>query len=370
LLIVPAKPFDKFTIKEKLVDDAYQGIGHTAFFTLGRYALLYVLEYYDIRRSDKVLCPAYCCRSALEPLLNTGYQISFIDVTSNLKINSAFLIQQIEQEHIKAVILPEYFGLFDTISETIYNECKRRGIIVVKDSAHSYPSYLYDYKKKLYDAVILSMRKSVNVHYGGVAVFSNDSISDKCTLQESTISKTSFALMKWTEHTAVWCGINIYGDFFAKVRKLLASEKQRKINKIENTSAYAINGVDAKYLLNRNYYSIEVASARRTNFEKLRDLLKTSGITSPPVVLDDKVPQVYLVYGGMGLCTYLRNRGVGATMWPFDDIPDYIKKNIALYPNTGHFLQNLVCLPLHQGLSERQIKKMSELIHKYVAIKQ
>jgi len=370
LLIVPAKPFDTLTVKEKFVGGTYEGVGHTAFFTLGRYALLYTLEHFGIKPFDNVLCPAYCCKSALEPMVSLGFDVTFVDITIDLNIDTNVLISEMERKNSKAVILPDYFGLFDTSSETIYEECNKRGVIVIKDCAHSYLSYLYAPKKHFCDAVILSMRKSVNIHYGGVAIITGKNIESKCTVQESLLARKKFGFMKWAERVSMQAGINIYGKTITSLKNLLHKETNDEVISEVNAADHEINGVEAKYLLNRNYYSMEVASSRRMNFQKLKTLLKTSGITAPALILNDKVPQIYPVYGDIALCTYLRNNGIGATMWPFTDIPAEVINGIIFYPNTDHFLTHLVCLPIHQGLSEKHLKKMSELIHKYVATKQ
>ena len=75
----------------------------------------------------------------------------------------------------------------------------------------------------------------------------------------------------------------------------------------------------------------------------------------------ESVPQIYPLYGDLDLCLYLRNNGVGATMWPYNDIPSKIE----LYPNSEYFQKHIVCLPIHQGVSEKHINKMSELINEY-----
>ena len=370
MLIVPAKPFDNLSVKEELINEVCDGMGHSAFFKLGRHALLYTLEHFGVRPSDKVLCPAYCCKSAIEPIMALGYDIVFIDVTADLNIDLHLLIQEIEMNNCKAIILPDYFGLFDTVSDTIYEECKYRNVIVIKDCAHSYLSYLYATKKHFCDAVILSMRKSVNIHYGGVAIITEKKDIHKSNIEETFLSRVKFELFKRAEQILILSGVNIYGKtitFFKNLLNIQAPNK--KLNKII-ASDYEIMGVESKYLLNRSYYSLEVANLRRMNFLKLKNLLATSGVTSPFINLNDKVPQVYPIYGDIEFCSYLRNKGVGATLWPFSDIPTEVKKALVLYPNTNFFLKHLICLPIHQGLSDTHLKKISDLIHKYVAVKQ
>jgi len=369
LLIVPAKPFDTLSVKEKFIDESYEGMGHLAFFNLGRYALLYTLEHFGLKPSDKVLCPAYCCKSAIEPMISQGFDIVFIDITADLNIDLHLLIQEIEMNNCKAIILPDYFGLFDTSSETIYEECKNRDVIVIKDCAHSYLSYLYAKKKHFCDAVILSMRKSVNIHYGGVAIINGKKINYKSAIEETLLSRVKFELLKRAEQILILSGVNIYGKTITFFKNLLNKESPIKTLDEINACDYEINGVESKYLLNRNCYSMEVANLRRINFLKLKNLLITSGITSPFTNLYDKVPQVYPIFGDIEFCSYLRNKGIGATMWPSEDIPCDVKNNIELYPNTKRFLQGLICLPIHQGLTDRQITKMSELINKYATTK-
>jgi dTDP-4-amino-4,6-dideoxygalactose transaminase len=369
LLIVPAKPFDTLSVKERFIDEAYVGMGHTVFFTLGRYALLFTLEHFGINPCDNVLFPAYYCKSAIEPMIGLGFNISYMDITKDLNIDAQDLIQVIERNNCKAVILPDYFGLFDTSSEIIYQECNKRGVLVIKDCAHSYFSYLYAPKKHFCDAVILSIRKSVNIHYGGVAIINGQKIANKSTVQETMLSRAKFEIIKWAEQKIILVGVNIYGKRITYLKNLLFKESEDK-NFVEvNTTEHEIKGLESKYLLNRNYYSMEVATLRRMNFLKLKNLLSTSGISSPFTIVNDKVPQVYPIYGDIDLCVYLRNNGIGATMWPFADIPLEVKKEIIYYPNANHFLKHLVCLPIHQGLSDKHLKKISELIHKYVATK-
>ncbi len=369
MLIVPAKSFDKLNFKANFYNKDYKGADNVAFFTLGRYALLYTLEHFGIKKHDNIICPAYYCNSSLEPLLSKGYDVTFIDITIELKIDIEILILEIENNNSKAIILPNYFGLFDTSSERIYEECKKRGVIVIKDFAHSYLSYLYDIKLQFCDAIILSMRKSVNIHYGGGAIFTNKKLQNTSSKRETFLSKFLFEFMKRVEQTFVLSGFNIYGETITHLMKVLNKEKQHQKHIEINTSQYEIKGVESKYLLNKNSYSKEIASLRRINLLNLKNLLATSGVTSPFIKLNDEVPQVYPIFGDNEFCTYLRNNGIGATMWPFSDIPTEVKNRMIFYPNTDYFHKHLICLPIHQGLSENHLKKISEIIHSYVSNK-
>ncbi len=366
--IVSAKPFDNISVKNRFLTDSYVGNDHTVFFKLGRYALLYILESFGIKPLDKILCPAFCCNSSIEPIVRLGYDFVFIDITAHLNIDVDLLIQNISQNNCKAIILPDYFGLFDTTSEYIYIECKKRNVVVIKDCAHSYLSYLYGSKKHFCDAVILSLRKSVNLQYGGVAIINYKKISNNNIVQVSLLSKVKFEIIKWIEFFLIRVGVNIYGKNITSIKNILFKISIIKTDNVINLSQNIISGKESFYLMNKNFYSFKIASHRRMNFIKLKNLLSNIEIDLPTVDFEDKVPQVFPLFGNVELYRYLRNNGIGATMWPFEDIPSDIKYNIELYPNTNYFLNNLVCLPIHQSLTDKQIKIMSELIDKYVTI--
>jgi dTDP-4-amino-4,6-dideoxygalactose transaminase len=369
LLIIPAKPFDTFSFKKKSIDESYEEMGHPVFFTLGRHALLYAIRHFGINPIDKVLCPAYICKSAIKPMIDAGFEIIFIDITEDLNINLDLLIQEIERYNCKAVILPEYFGLFDTTSESIYEECTKRGVILIKDCAHSYLTYLFASNKHFCDAAIFSIRKSVNINYGGVAIINRKKNTQKSTIKETLLSRMKFDFAKRFEQIIIGSGVNIYGKTITYFKNLIEKESYYEKKIKDNINNHIVKSDKSLYLLNKNSYSMEVATLRRINFLNLKKLLATSGVTSPFVNLNDKVPQVYPIYGDIEFCTYLRNRGIGATMWPFSDIPIEVKKRLILYPNTSYFHKHLICLPIHQGLTENHLKKISEIIHNYVSNK-
>ncbi|MBC8052947.1 MAG: DegT/DnrJ/EryC1/StrS aminotransferase family protein [Sphingobacteriaceae bacterium] len=361
MLIVPAKPFDSpYCDKEASALPLRQK--NIASFESGRYALKFLLEYFGVMPGEKVLIPAYICASSLEPLLASGYKIAFIDLNYDWSINENDLLAVLKSEACSVVVLPVYFGLFDTCSDMIYQKCKSIGVKVIKDYAHSYLSYLYRTDEENCDALILSIRKSVNVLHGGVAIVNNThSLYFPGCRKRAAIEYIKYNIAKAAEKYACRLGVNLYSPFLTKIktRLLKKGEPKTPMNELETMM---VDFVDLLHLLDKNGYSAGVAASRRVNFSKLRNLCHNKVDVKE---IRGEVPQIFPIWGDAKLLEYFRENGVGATMWPSFDVPKQVLDNIQDFPVTSFFMNNIICLPVHHGLQDKHLNKIHLLNSTY-----
>ena len=85
-----------------------------------------------------------------------------------------------------------------------------------------------------------------------------------------------------------------------------------------------------------------------------------------PILKPDCVPQwIPFLDHSEKAVNWLRNRGVGASRWPWHELPSEVKTLEDKYPNSCELDRKLMLLPVHQSLKIDDLEKMSFLISEF-----
>jgi len=152
------------------------GENHILFYS-ARYALSYGLSCLGLKPGDKLLAPAYCCGTEVDPILNKRIEIEWYDVDENLCINIRHLKEQ-WQRGIKVLLVIHYLG-FDQVTSEVVDFCEKKKILLIEDCAHAFLS-LNEQGEPLGsegDAAFFSLRKTLPLPDGGALFLKNNDLS-------------------------------------------------------------------------------------------------------------------------------------------------------------------------------------------------
>ena len=141
--------------------------GPTAYYSLGRWALVDALRAFGVGRGDRVLLPGLICREVLASVHFLGATPAFYPVTRQLSAD----LSDRSIDGTKAVVAVNYFG-FPRRLEPFRDFCTRTGAALIEDNAHGL--FSRDEHGSLLgargDAGIFSFRKTIAVPDGAALV--------------------------------------------------------------------------------------------------------------------------------------------------------------------------------------------------------
>jgi perosamine synthetase len=146
-------------------------------FFSARYALYHGLRALGLGAGDRLLVPAYCCGTEVDPLLTRGIRIVWYGVDDALRIDVNELRKRWSDD-IKGLLIIHYLG-FDRLSKEILDFCNEKQILLIEDCAHAFlsSSVTGEPMGALGDASIFSIRKSIGIPDGGALYLRNGSIA-------------------------------------------------------------------------------------------------------------------------------------------------------------------------------------------------
>ena len=362
---ISAKPHIKikdFFIKQKRVDP-----NDKLFFQNGRNALIYGIKKLHIKEGSKILIPAYICKSITDTLSNNGYDVIFQDVGADLNLDLDILQSNISKHDIKAVLVVNYFGFISNMNK-INNMCSDLGVITIEDNCHSYLSNDAFSNNTSSDLSIFSLRKSLAVNDGGVLKFHHRH-SNKFAIDINKFENTKFRnfiknnvyfiFLKFLEFTLSKIGIfNLYSNQITKIKN-----KSKISISIDQPKLLQPSFLLKKYTKN-DAYEKKIKEQIIINFDFLNSQIPSSLLVPFNTNIFNRIiPQYGIYYDKSGtLCDFLRKNRVGASRWPDEEIPLFVKNNTKKFSNSNDYNKKLVMIPIHKDINTKQIKRILDII--------
>jgi len=113
----------------------YLGVKYAISFNSGRSALMAILDSLDIKKDDEVLLQGFTCNSAVIPILAKGAKPVFVDVDDTINMDPEDLKKKITSKS-KVTMIQHTFGWPAQIDE-ILKIAKQNNLFLVEDCAHS-----------------------------------------------------------------------------------------------------------------------------------------------------------------------------------------------------------------------------------------
>lgn len=113
-----------------------EGLAHTTFTTSGRAAIYQALLQLRLAPGTRVLVPTYHCPTMVAPILLAGHQPVYFGIRPD-GLPNLQLIDEAQASQARAMIVPHYFGLPQSLHE-VRAWCDARKIALIEDCAHCY----------------------------------------------------------------------------------------------------------------------------------------------------------------------------------------------------------------------------------------
>lgn len=333
------------------------------YFQRGRDALAFGLVT-GACRIGTVLFPAYFCESSATSVKAAGFNIGWMDICSDLGFDLDELAERLDSGNIVAVVVCDFFGWPSQHLQRVIEIARERRVLVIRDSCHSALSWRPEQVQA--DLTIFSFRKTLPVWDGGALIGCGNSACDMkntSPLGRNVRREVIRACERFLGKVGI---VNPYPvlDFIRSTKT--ASSAEPEMLHGETCPSISLT----QWLSNSGAFH-EIARIRRKNFLLLQEALAPSGLNAlfpvlgeydAPQVFPLKTPQAY------SLVKFLRSHGVGAVRWPGDELPTEVLASPEAFPVANEMNNMIACLPLHQDLGQRELKKIAALVNNWSAM--
>jgi dTDP-4-amino-4,6-dideoxygalactose transaminase len=342
------------------------------FYPRGRDALLAGLRALGILPGSALVIPAYICFSTVAPLEQAGYRIVFVDIEPDLRLDPAKVLAAVEASDAKAVLAVHYFG-FSAGIERLVNLLRPRGVRVIEDCCHSFLTHADGERAGFRgDAAIFSMRKTLPVPDGG-ALRINAGDFDRESLRASPAAPPAvgrYLLTRAVEAVVATIGWpNIYSSAIDDLKSRARGEKNDDAPTDVAARAADEGQLQAPSALLRRYLASEhylraIIERTAANYARLVEAGSALGLHAYIAHLPSGcVPQWAPFADPSGrIVEALRERGVGACRWPWQELPAEVAAQPSLYPVSNDLNRRLVLLPVHQSIGDRGMRRMLHVL--------
>jgi perosamine synthetase len=339
----------------------------------GRSAVALACCLLGVGPGHEVLVPSYNCGTEVDAVLHSGAQIVGYRVSRRCEIDMQDLIAR-RSSRTKAVYLIHYFG-WEQSMEELRRWCDKQGLLLIEDCALAlFSTGSSGSIGRTGDAAIFSLSKTLGLYHGGLL-----SMPTSKAVEISGLAPAGFsALLKEVLHSArakaygslEWLGIlgavlfvrhHLHGNRarqdeggdYAPMPDDYYFNPEMDANRALHPQAWTVAGLHS---------SDEIVRRRRSNYMRLASIL--DGIHGvellhsqlPPGICPLSLP--LLVSNRNACAERLQARGIAAFPW----WAGFHRNSIdwSQFPEACWLKQNMLTLPVHQGMDDRHLKYVAE----------
>ena len=372
---------------------SYLGVNNVFVFNSGRLALLAILDSLEIGEGDEVLLQGFTCNAAINPILKSGAKPVFVDIDDTLNLDPNDLKKKITFNS-KVVMIQHSFGWPAQIDE-IVKIAKENNLFLIEDCAHALGAR---YKEKLCgtfgDASFFSFGrdKIISSVFGGLAVANNDQLGKKIVAFQERIKYpsnpwilqqllhpllTNYIVMPAYALSAA-LGRLVLG--FLHIVSILSKAVYRKEKKGELVkqfpkqfpNALAVLALNQFKKLERfNKHRREIASFYQKGIEKDNFILpfdKEKIIVDPvfiryPVLTTNDTD--HILKWARKRKIFLDDGWRKSPVVPIDTDLEKMNYQLDSCPRAEKISQSIINLPTHINISQKDAKKVINLVNEY-----
>jgi hypothetical protein len=335
-----------FLTRKNIHNNQFRDVTYTL---RGRDAISIAVKNFGLRKQDTVLLPGYLCNIIVTPF-NNNFSPMYYDIGGDLSINAEVIESILSTNKVKVLYIIHYFGYLHRNLNELSQLCKKYGVLLWEDHAHSAFSHIsYEYA----DAMIFSFRKLLPIPDGGGLWLSNSAhmkFSSTSAISSNLISM--LILIKrsnWSKRLkGITHQLSVNGT--APIRN---GSKEIIPQPISYISKSIIKHTDVE----------KIFTIRRNIFTKWQNLFLNSRFEPVFASLPDNIcPQSFpirvknpqeLLSRLWDFNVRLRNR------WPLDE---QIKEKC---PTAFKLSNTLFALPIYPGLLQSDMDRIMTLLEKY-----
>ncbi len=317
----------------------------------GREAISLALHHFGLGKQDTILLPGYLCEIIDGPLINK-FNIEYYDIEEDFSINTETIESILRSRKIKVLYIIHYFGFLHKNLNQLSDLCKKYGVLLWEDHAHSALSkFSFEYA----DAMIFSFRKILPVPDGGGLWLMNSPVLKLGKIDNLYSDIISMLIVLKRSKL----GMNSL--FRAKTRQIARASTASTFRDYKATEPKPVSHMSKKIIQNADVQSL--FSIRRNIFMKWQDLLSRSRFS--PVfshLPDDVCPQGFPV----------RIQNSKEILPYFEDLNMFIKIHWPLSsamktqcPTAFNISNSIITLPIYPGISSADMERITKVLEQY-----
>ena len=355
---------------------AYLNHRSTRYVFLARNALYHGLWLLGIQPGQKILVPAYHCAAMVEPIRAFGAELIFYRINTDCSPDFKDLETKLDV-HTKAVISIHYFGFPAPIGE-FQAFCAAHELFLIEDCAHV---FIDDSARNTLGThghiSIFSFRKFLPVYDGGCLVINKKLSQDGLRLRKedlafsSKVTKNLLEKLIGNPSTTLTRHLRSgLAGLYRGVRNIFPRSvvKSKVLTFSVTSSEFDLSLVDlpmsrlSQHILHNADFD-NIVKKRRSNYTYL--LNATTGLPGfaplHPDLPHNLCPWVFPAFSTQvkDLHKRLRERGIAAFAW---DAVIHPSLPLAQFPDAAYLYANLICLPIHQDLMNRELDMMVSIL--------
>ncbi len=329
----------------------------------GRGAMFRACRGLDRKQHAWAWLPAMHCGVEVEAILQAGYQVAFYSVANDLSVDEDDLERKIRRQP-GLVVLIHYFGFPQPATRRIEALCSRHGCVLVEDCAHSL--FSRSAGRQLGDfghVAVFSLRKTLGLFDGGAFRVNREALHH---VQEGAFESTrpGFSLQPYLDLSKQLLGRPLRQALqaFRSLPSRTAQENPEGPSRPDNRRMSLLS-----QRLASQTDEAALVEARRRNYLELEDRLRnTSGYEPLFSELPQETCPLFLPIW-VSERTLLQNKlsEIGIETYRFgarahDLLAQAHASDVLRHRN------NILCLPVHQQLSARDIEFVAEAVEHHL----
>ncbi|MFT3868869.1 MAG: DegT/DnrJ/EryC1/StrS family aminotransferase [Nibricoccus sp.] len=338
----------------------------------GRSAIALACKLLGLPPGSEILVPAYNCGTELDALVHAGAKLKGYSVSADCRIDFADLISR-KTPNTRAVYIIHYFGWEQPMSD-LRRWCDEQGLLLIEDCALALFSNGESNRiGRMGDAAIYSLPKTLGFAHGGLLSLPRTRVDRNPRLTPAGLSSLLTEIKSSTK-TAIldsleWFGL--YGSLLSSLNRRNGRNGQEpETARPEMPESYYFDpGIHADraiqpatFALASSFSPQEIVRRRRSNFLQLSKAFSgIEGMTPVYRTLPDSVCPLSFpltVANRDASVEALQARGIAAYPW----WAGFHRNGIdwSSFPDACRLKQQLLTLPVHQGLDDRHISYLAD----------
>lgn len=350
-------------------------VGHAIPVSRGSAAIFLALRDAGIDPEWEVLVPAYHCLSMIEPILALGAKPVYVRVTEDLALDLGDAEKRLSSA-TRGMLAAHFFGFYQNMHE-VHAFCEAHGLLLIEDCAHAFFGRFGKHRVGEWgDYVVASARKFFPIADGGFLVSARKSLSAVRPSDTRWVSEVK-AFMDVLEEafrytrlpflrllTSLPLGLKRW--IWARVKGVRAASEDSGELGPGVTEGYEY--VDVRWLdksmtrvsqwLLRSTSTERITESRRRNYALLVEGLSNLAGGRPlwPTLPQGVVPYMlpFLIERPEIVFPALKQIGMPLYRW------DKLASDCC--PVSNRYSRELLQLPCHQELTERELASMIECV--------
>ena len=312
-------------------------------FALGRQALVFALKYL-FPQKGLIAIPDYICHEVPKAVRHAGHEVLYYRIGLDLKPDMDSVRESLVNG-AHAILVVHYFG-FPAQMDEILALCRQRGVVLIEDCAHCYPSWTGNRLVGEQGALaIFSPRKFLPLPDGGALLINDEDFWLRAARALSEVPRSATLVAKW--QVKELAGLLKFDGALSRVSRFLRSTWSlgRASDDAELNPA---KPSDLSLYIASKYDPGQIVTIHRSHYERLATLMEDIPQLKPMfAALPEGIAPLYFpmrTANARNICQALLEKGIELTLWPC--LPPEVENDPQAFA-ANKLAREVIGIPLH-----------------------